>query len=165
MKKQRGVVLIVSLIFLVALTITAVAIMNNTTSENRMAGAHEDRFIASQQAISAVDQIIATQVRAPTGQNSFAGNINVYPVNGVEGDLTPALAANTTAQITVANQGASIGATCPHSPVPSSIGAISCNMLTINVRRNYGRVNAQGNRTSNVVVVTGIVQEVRGNNN
>ena len=46
LKNQQGVVLIVSLVFLVALTAVAAALMQNTTTDMKMAGASEEKVSA-----------------------------------------------------------------------------------------------------------------------
>lgn len=43
MNKQKGVVLIISLVFLVALTAVAAALMQNTTTDMKMSGASEEK--------------------------------------------------------------------------------------------------------------------------
>ena len=70
--KQRGVVLIVSLVFLIALTAVAGALMQNSTLDMKMSGASEQKVIGVQDAISAVDEVINTQ----------RGNGFIRPVRG-----------------------------------------------------------------------------------
>ena len=60
--KQRGVVLVVSLVFLVALTAVAAALMQNSTTDMKMSGASEEKVVALQEVVSAVDEVIFNQV-------------------------------------------------------------------------------------------------------
>ena len=55
---QQGVVLVVSLVFLIALTAVAAALMQNTTSDMIMSGASQEKVVATQEAVSAIDEII-----------------------------------------------------------------------------------------------------------
>ncbi len=53
-KQQKGAVLVISLIFLLVLTVVGVAAMQNTSLEEKMAGNVKDRNLAFQNAESAV---------------------------------------------------------------------------------------------------------------
>ena len=74
---QKGVVLVVSLVFLVALTAVAAAMMQNTTTDMKMSGASQDKVVAVQEAISAVDEIIFNQV-SPGKTNEFAASVATF---------------------------------------------------------------------------------------
>ncbi len=149
--EQRGVVLVVALVFLIALTAVAAALMQNSTTDMKMSGASEEKVVALQDAISAVDEVIITQRR--TGF--------VRPVQGVNFPIADALPAvpvtNATASVEVANNGFLLEADCPHSKLPSSVGEIVCNVLRVRVNRNYGR---QGN--SQIQVTSGIARQLKG---
>ncbi|WP_286266232.1 pilus assembly PilX N-terminal domain-containing protein [Thalassotalea atypica] len=146
MNKQKGVVLITALVFLVALTAVASAIMLNTSTDIKMSGASEEKLIAQQAAISAVDETIADQVTS--GNNLFTGQIFPQPVNSVTmvnvSDIT----------ITNRNNNNTM-ADCSHSRLASSNELIKCNVLNITVNNNYGRLGS-----SNVNVDAGISQQL-----
>ena len=75
LKNQQGVVLIVSLVFLISLTAVVAALMQNTTADVKMSGASEQKMIATQSAVSAIDEVIYNQV-APGKTNVFARTIS-----------------------------------------------------------------------------------------
>ncbi len=61
-KRQQGVVLLVSLIFLIGLTAVASALMQVTTSDMKMSGATEDKTTAVQETLGATDEVIFNEV-------------------------------------------------------------------------------------------------------
>lgn len=165
---QRGVVLVVSLVFLIALTGVAVALMQNTTLDIKMSGASEEKSVATQEAISAIDQVIFRQVRkqGSTGGNGFAlpavrfrqsDPDNAGQFISREIDETGVISyQKTTAELSLTNPNF-LETHCPHTQRGSSVGIITCNSLNVRVVRTYGR-----NDTSDVVVNSGIAQELLG---
>jgi len=139
-KKQKGVVLIVSLVFLIALTAVAAAMMQNTSTDMKMSGASEEKSVALQEVVSAVDEVIFNQV-GPGQVNVFSrpvtGDVNFPVVN--QGVLLPGTATGATATVQVANNQFNLDITCPHLKVASSTEVFSCNILRINTNKNYGR--------------------------
>ena len=79
--RQSGVVLIVALVFLVSLTAVASALMLGTSTDIKMSGASEEKVIAIQETISAVDETIADQLAG--GGNLFVGQVNDLKINTV----------------------------------------------------------------------------------
>ena len=178
MNKQRGVVLVVSLVFLIALTAVASALMLNTTAEWKMSGASEEKVVANQEAVSAIDALIFAQVNAPTGKNDFAvplvafnktaGNCNDLREN-VLIDVDGSCVIDASDELDIVNEDsdvilATIGmgnnqyaleADCPHSTNASSTQVFSCNVLRIQVDKQYGRKNA-----SLVQANSGIAQQL-----
>ena len=156
--KQQGVVLVVALVFLVALTGVAAALMQNTTSDMKMTGASNEKVIATQAAISAVDEVIDNQLNQQPinlftqGLNLMAGfgNAQLLPVGTKTGAI-----ANTS----VINNPTFEESPCPRARVSSSVGIIECNTLQLQVQRLYGR-----NNTSTIVVNTNISQQLLTNN-
>lgn len=147
-RHQKGVVLVVSLVFLIALVGVAAALMQNSTSDIRMSGASEEKVTSVQEAISSTDEVIYKQVEQIGGNNGFAIDINAYPT-------TPSVSAyNTEATISVVNPNM-LEASCPHSKSGSSIQVFTCNVLNVEVQRKYGR---EGNHE--VVVNSGIAQQL-----
>src|SRR3954468_22751465 len=81
--RQNGAVLIVSLLFLVILTILGITAMSGTTLEHRMAGNTRDQAIAMQAAEAALRDARRDVNPGPkdTGRNTFGPNYG----NSVEG--------------------------------------------------------------------------------
>jgi len=155
LSRQKGVVLIVSLVFLIALTAVAGALMQNTTTDMKMSGASEEKVIATQEAISASDEVIFRQVNGGVGNNAFALPLVRFPV-AVTGTLTKTnTGSDTKANITIANNDLELEADCPHSRSASSAQVFTCNVLRVQVIREYGRTN-----TNNVEVNTGVAQQL-----
>jgi len=148
-KNQQGVVLIVSLVFLIALTAVAAALMQNTTTDMKMSGASQEKVVATQEAVSAIDEVIHNEVTQVSGTNGFASEIAKFP-------LTPTVSRviNTSAEITLANP-YNIEADCPHSRTASSVQVFKCNVLKVQVTRLYGRTNK-----STVEVNSGVSQQL-----
>ena len=146
---QRGVVLVVALVFLVALTAVAAALMQNSTTDMKMSGASEEKVVAVQDAMSAVDEIIVTQ-RGSGFTRPVLGNN--FPINNA---LPPLPSTSASADVVVANNNFLLETDCPHSKLASSTAVFTCNVLRVRVSRNYGR---KGN--SNIQVSSGITQQL-----
>jgi hypothetical protein len=157
-KYQQGVVLVVSLVFLIALTAVAAALMQNTTTDMKMSGASEEKVVATQEAVSAIDEIIFNQV-TPGATNAFAASVVTFkdgaedmsaaiPTSNADGDFT-------SATLDVVNNELHLEPGCPASRVASSTQVFTCNVLRIQVNRVYGR-----NNTSTVNVNSGIAQQL-----
>jgi type IV pilus assembly protein PilX len=157
--RQRGVVLIVALVFLIALTAVAAALMQNSTSDMKMSGASEEKVVATQEALSASDEVIFRQVNAAVGNNKFASPVvrfkdeNFRNVTGSL-DITNT-GIDTTANINIANNDLELEPDCPHSRSASSAQVFTCNVLRVQVVRKYGRKN-----TNEVEVNTGVAQQL-----
>jgi Tfp pilus assembly protein PilX len=151
LKHQKGVVLVVTLIFLTALTAVAAALMQNSTSDMKISGASEDRAVAIQEAVSAVDEVIYNQV-SPGATNNFAQPMTKYPINA---GLLPATKTNATASLDVTNNDFGLETDCPHTKLASSSQVFSCNILRIQINRKYGRTNK-----SAINVNSGIAQQL-----
>lgn len=156
--KQQGVVLVVALVFLIALTGVAAALMQNTTSDMKMAGASNEKVVATQAAVSAVDEVINNQVKIQA--------INVF-TKGLEGlaatasaDLLPVTTdTDAVASANVINNPLFDEFACPRSMSAFSVGIIECNFLQLQIQRPYGRSD-----TSAIVVNTSIAQQLLPNN-
>ncbi|MBL4940404.1 MAG: hypothetical protein JKY81_01925 [Colwellia sp.] len=159
--KQQGVVLVVSLVFLIALTAVAGALMQNTTTDMKMSGASEEKVIATQEAISAVDEIIFNQV-SPGVTNDFAAAIVTFRDGDIDmmADMSVTNLNNdfSSATLGVTNNEYMLEADCPHSKLASSTQVFTCNVLRVQVNRLYGRTN-----TSAVNVNSGIAQQLLRN--
>ncbi len=156
--KQQGVVLVISLVFLVALTALAAALMQNTTTDMKMSGASEEKVVAVQQAVSAIDEIIFNQV-SPGKTNEFAAAVVTFKDG--EKKLTAEMPTLWDSdkfeppELDVTNNEFMLEAGCPHSKLASSTQVFTCNVLNIQVNRKYGR-----NATSTVNVNSGIAQQL-----
>lgn len=153
--KQKGVVLIVSLVFLVALTAVAAALMQNTTSDMKMAGASEEKVVATQEAISAVDEVIFRQVNAAT--SIFSQALVKFPSTVTETLTKTNKDSDTTANVDITNNELELELECPRSRSgnASSSGIFSCNVLRVQVLRSYGRT------AGNIVEVnSGVAQQL-----
>lgn len=151
-RKNKGVVLIVSLVFLIALTAVAAALMQNTSTDMKMSGASQEKLIATQETLSEVDEIIYNQVRKVNGTNSFTSALPLFPIAPTVSQV------GTTAQITVANP-LKLIADCPHTRAGSSVQVFKCNILNVQVIRTYGRT-----RNSSVQMNAGIAQQLINGN-
>ncbi|WP_232769033.1 PilX N-terminal domain-containing pilus assembly protein [Colwellia sp. Bg11-28] len=158
--KQRGVVLVVSLVFLVALTAVASALMLNTTTDMKMSGASEAKVVANQEAFAATDELIFRQVRpAAGGRNDFALPIITF-ANGNRDVLVDLVQSNTqndvtSATIGLANNEFVLESDCPHSRSASSTQVFTCNMLRVQIIKVYGR-----KQNSTIQVNSGIAQQL-----
>jgi Tfp pilus assembly protein PilX len=153
--QQKGVVLIVSLVFLIALTAVAAALMQNSTSDMKMSGASEEKVVATQEAISASDEVLFRQINGGQGNNAFASNMVLFPLTVTSTLSKTNTGSDTTANINIANNALALEADCPHSRSASSAQVFTCNVLRVQVVRKYGRKN-----TNNVVVNTGVAQQL-----
>jgi hypothetical protein len=160
LKQQRGVVLVVSLVFLIALTAVAAALMQNTTTDMKMSGASEEKVAADQCAVSAVDEFIYKQTTGGSGNNDFEEPVITFQAGAknVIGGLTSTKTSCdiNTALLDLDNNPLLLEVPCPRSKGASSVGEVGCNALRIQISRKYGR-----NNTSSVDVNSGIVQEFK----
>lgn len=155
-ENQQGVVLVVSLVFLVALTAVAAALMQNSTTDMKMSGASEEKVVALQEVISAVDEVIFNQVSAGK-TNAFArsvtGDVN-FPIID-QAILLPNTTTQSSARVEVANNQLNLTIACPHLKLASSTEVFSCNILRVRANRNYGRTGQ-----SNIAADSGIAQQL-----
>jgi len=154
--KQKGVVFVVALVFLIALTAVAAALMQNSTTDMKMSGASEEKSKATQEAISAVDEIVFQQITTGTGNNDFA----LPPVRfakplDVMGDLKIINKSGkmSVAQIDMPQNQFKLESDCPHTKQASSSGLFTCNVLRVQVQRKYGR------HDNNTIVVNSAVAQ------
>lgn len=154
--KQKGVVLIVTLVFLVALTGVAGALMQSTTSDMKMTSASNEKVIATQAAISGIDEIVDNQINQ-RDVNLFAGSLQEL-VAASSAELLPA----------DSKIGAEASAAMINNPTFEEKKCLrgergngndedtrTCNIFELRVTRAYGR-----NDTSTVSVNALISQEL-----
>jgi len=147
-QQQRGVVLIVSLVFLAALTAVAAALLQNTATDVKMSGASQEKVVATQEAVSSTDEVIYNEVTKVGGTNRFTSELADFPISPAVTDP------DTQAQISIANP-FELEADCPHSRSASSVQVIKCNVLRVQVNRSYGRTG-----TNTIQVNSGIAQQI-----
>ncbi|MFQ3266340.1 MAG: type IV pilus assembly protein PilX [Colwellia sp.] len=161
--KQRGVVLVVSLIFLIALTAVASALMLNTTTDMKMSGASEMQVVAKQEAFGAMDELIFRQVQPSNGAvNSFALPIATYQ-NPIPRNVLPSLVSTNvgtdivSADVRIMNNQYMKETGCPRTLAinTNSANLETCNILQVQLTKLYGRKS-----NSNVQVNAGIVQKL-----
>lgn len=152
--KQKGVVLVVSLVFLVALTAVAAALMQNTTTDMKMAGASQEKAIAVQETISEMDRVIYNEINR-VNLSDEGGNINRF----AQTIINPIALTVTQSSITT---GTLVGSNAQNSVIPCERAIRGsegeCNTLRITINRTYGR-----NNNSNVQVNAGIAQQLLTN--
>lgn len=155
-ENQQGVVLVVSLVFLVALTAVAVALMQNSTTDMKMSGASEEKVVALQEVVSAVDEVIFNQVsvgKINAFARSVTGDIN-FPIID-QAILLPNTTTQSIARVEVANNHLNLTIACPHLKLASSTAVFSCNILRVSTNRKYGRTGQ-----SNIRANSGIAQQL-----
>lgn len=170
--KQQGVVLIVSLVFLVALTAVAAALMQNTTTDIKMAGASQEKSIAIQETISEMDRVIFNEINRVNDTADVDGNgdgkflnrfslsaerfrVSVDNPNGaISLPVTSKEGTITIGSLDIANQ-YKLEADCPREVLGTSTDVFTCNILRTRVNRTYGR-----NNNSDVDVNAGIAQQL-----
>jgi Tfp pilus assembly protein PilX len=140
--RQRGVVLIVALVFLIALTAVAAALMQNTTTDIKMAGASQEKVMVTQETISEMERVINDGV--DTGV--FAKIIDAP----IAFTVTEPLTMNATG-INANQYGFDVS--CPRSRNPTS--GMKCSIKRLQVTQVYGRDN-----NNTIEVNSGISQQL-----
>jgi len=136
----------------------AAALMQNTTTDMKMSGASEEKVVATQEAISAIDEVIFKQTM-PNGINYFAASPNTF--NGDSRNIIGELSitnkgeqfSSSTVEMAMNKHNLTVG--CPTAKIASSFG--SCNVLMVQVIRQYGR-----DKRNSITVSSGIVQRLIG---
>jgi len=149
--KQQGVVLIVALVFLAALTAVAAALMQNASTDMKMSGASQEKTVATQEAVSALDELLYNEITKADGVNDLTTEIANFPL--VNLPVTPA---DTTTQVDFASP-YELVTDCPHTRASNGTSnkERKCYALTVEVNKQYGK-----NNNSTVEVRAGIAQEV-----
>lgn len=153
-KSQQGVVLIVAIVFLAALTAVAAALMTSSTIDIKMAGATQEKVAATQEAFGANDEVIWQQInRTVNNTNHFALGIGNYPH-----------AVATTSDINGANISLNnpngLETDCPATKAASSVQVFKCNHLQVQIDKQYGRKVTSTKHSSEVQVRAGIAQQL-----
>lgn len=164
LKNQQGVVLVVSLVFLIALTAIASVLMLNTTADMKMSGSSQTKVRATQEAISAIDEIVYTQIEGG-GNNTFTASQFPEDMTAIadpsatdEKDISARICTidrTVDCNTKVVRSETSLVVDCPHSKLASSNQVFKCNVLRVIATNKYGKL-----KTSQVQVNAGIAQEL-----
>jgi len=145
--KQKGVVLVVSLVFLIALTAVAAALMQNTTTDIKMSGASQEKVIAAQDSLSASEEVIFNEVsKLDDDSNMFALTPTAFQGEDAKFDVEVS-DPHSDAEVILENPD-KLELDCPPSRAPSSVGTFSCNRIRIRVITTYGRYNSNSIETN-----------------
>lgn len=165
--KQKGVVLVVAIVILIALSSAASVLMLNTSTDMKMAGASQEKVIATQEAIGLNSEVIYRQVKQLNGdENGFTYTISMYPSG--DGMEVPVTGNNVDARIHRSND-EQIESDCPHSRMASSIQVFKCNMLTVRTVKGYGKkvtaddpegAQLSDDKYNKVEVTSGVAQQL-----
>lgn len=138
MKKQKGIVLFLSLIVLIIMTVIGIALAVNSNQSMRMAGAGSERVEAMASAHGAQDSVI------DTNKGAVLANLNMVmdagTTLGVTSTITP------TPFVDIA---------CQRKPDASGAALISCRRAEITSVATFGR-----NNMGQLTIVAGVEQEV-----
>ena len=147
--KQQGVVLVVALVFLAALTAVAAALMQNASTDVKMSGANQEKTVATQEAVSGLDELLYNEITQTSGTNNLTTQIANFPLSP---PITPA---NTTTSVDFASP-YDLYTDCPHSKRASSSDEFGCYMLRVEVNKTYGK-----NNNSMIEVRAGVAQQIK----
>ena len=122
--RQRGVALVVALLFLLVVTIISVIAASNSSLGLRMAANMQDAYSSFQ---SAEAGIIAVLSLVGTSEDPFDGDDSLNPFAALDPNTHPLRnlndgPASTDVDVFVTNT----DATCPRSTAPSSVGLFAC---------------------------------------
>ena len=149
-RRQQGVVLIVALVFLIALTAVAAALMQNTTTDIKMAGASQEKAIVTQETISEMERVIYNEYRKVDGKNALSDII--------VGEITFPVTNDQTMNASAVNANVyGFDVSCPRNTQPTS--GMKCSIKRVQVTQTYGRDNNHA-----VQVNSGIAQELPAGN-
>lgn len=156
---QKGVVLIVALVFLIALTAVVAALMQMTTTDMKMSDASQEKVIATQEALSALDASIFVEITTPNTVNGFADDLSNYP-QGSDISFYDPDKDDIPIDVNIhSDTPLDLPVDCPAAKRGWSVQFIKCNAVRVEVTKKYGRT---GN--SEIQVVAGVMQQVLSNN-
>lgn len=138
MKKQKGIVLFLSLIVLVIMTVIGIALAVNSNQSMRMAGAGSERVEAMASAHGAQDSVIDTNKGAIL--SNLDAVLNAGTMLGVTSTITPT---------------PFVDVNCQRKPDASGPGSFLCRRAEISSVAAFGR-----NNMGQLTIVAGIEQEV-----
>lgn len=149
--KQQGVVLIVALIMVVAVTGIAVTLMSSSSIDIKITNAAFEREEAENTLMGNVQKVIATEV-AKDGASTL-----LFAQEQIPGDsIALGSIGNTQSELSNINNGA-MNLNCPRDYAPTPV--IVCNMVQINSTLTYGSKSKH-----TITVTTGIAQQMARQN-
>lgn len=129
--KQRGVVLIIALIMLIAITAVAVALMVSSGIDNKMMSAAQEAQVAMNEALGGHDEAYNSEIVQDGGQNQFTLRIEVgTELVAKENGANTAGTLRTYSAIPEAT-------TCPPSKYANS-GSLLCNYIRVETNTTFG---------------------------
>ncbi|NQZ11237.1 MAG: hypothetical protein HRT35_29140 [Algicola sp.] len=147
LNKNKGFVLMVSLVMVIAITSIAVALLSASSMDMKMAVAFEDREMATHVARGGNDQLFYDAVnRTVNSQNYFAA----FPGSQNGSNYTSSHGAVSTVSWASANH---VETDCPRSKAPTQ--GLMCNYLQATTVKTFSPSNA-----NQINVVSGIAQQV-----
>ncbi|WP_193988576.1 pilus assembly protein PilX [Lelliottia steviae] len=146
-KKQQGVVLIVALIMVVAVTGIAVTLMSSSSIDIKITNAAQERDAAENKLIGIVQEVIAKEA-LEDGKSAFLLKPAKIPAEGFKMNKVD----NETSTLKNMNKGPS-ALLCPRKFDPTP--GIVCNMVQIDSSLTYGSKSKH-----TLTVVTGVAQEM-----
>ncbi|WP_091988764.1 pilus assembly PilX family protein [Pseudoalteromonas denitrificans] len=155
--KQKGIVLVVSLVMIIAVTAIAVTLLSSSSIDIKMTSAAQESEVAIARVKADSVQIITQEKKAAAANNRLLYESGQFPVDPTQGlDVTPV---NSSSQVILFNSNA--GPTLLDCPiVVNPTPGIKCNMLRIEATLNYGKHDSNGKGKHNVTVSSGIAQEM-----
>lgn len=145
--KQQGVVLIVALIMVVAVTGIAVTLMSSSSIDIKITNAAQEREVADNLLIGTVQQVIANEASKGGGSRFLYSRVQV-PEKGIDlGDV-----GDTSNTMTNLNNGA-LDLPCPRRFNFTS--GVSCNMVQVDTTITYGSKSKH-----TLTIVSGVAQEM-----
>lgn len=145
--KQQGVVLIVALIMVVAVTGIAVTLMSSSSIDIKITNAAQEREAAENELIGTVQEVISNETSLNSNSRFFNHRVNV-PDTGLDLGIVN----NTTNTMFNRNAGP-LALKCPRRFDSSEI--YKCNMLEINSTVQYGTKS-----THSLTIRSGVAQQM-----
>ena len=146
-KKQQGVVLIVALIMVVAVTGIAVTLMSSSSIDIKITNAAQERETAENELIGTVQQVIANEAAAG-GNSAFLMKAAEIP----DGGFAMGEVGGATNTMTNLNNGV-LDLPCPRKF--NFTAGISCNMVQVDTTITYGSKSKH-----TLTITTGVAQEM-----
>ncbi|WP_283711011.1 pilus assembly PilX family protein [Pseudoalteromonas prydzensis] len=151
--KQRGVVLIVALIMVVAVTGIAVTLMSSSTIDIKITNAAQEREVAENELVGEVQKVIATE--ASKGEKSRFFLAQQYEDSEenkvIKQDIS--LLGSEMKSIMINMNNGQLELNCPRTY--SYTAGVSCNMVQVSTTIEYGSKSKHS-----LTIVTGIAQEM-----
>jgi len=155
--KQKGVVLVTSLVMIIAVSGIAVTLLSSSSIDLKMMSAAQESEVANARIKADSELTIVQEKKAAAEENRLLFEPGKFPVDVTVGlDVTPA-GSSSSVRIYNSNLGPSL-LDCPIvvNPTPG----IKCNMLRIEATLNYGKLDSNSKGKHSISVNSGIAQEM-----